>query len=54
MAEAAVISVGYWCDFDKKFVLSIRDMFLHPHLGMKSCFVCRECGHMVYPKEKRG
>ena len=44
--------IGYFCDNCNKFVLTRLDMFNHLHLGMKSCFVCRRCGKMVYLKEQ--
>ena len=42
----------YYCLKEKKFVLTRLDMFKHPHMGMKSCYVCRECGSMVFPEEE--
>ena len=40
-----------YCIKEKKFTLTLSDIFKHPHLGMKSLFVCRECGGMAILKE---
>ena len=42
----------YYCTNEKKFVLTVVDIFKHPHLGMKSCYICRDCRGMVMLKEK--
>lgn len=43
------IVAGYYCLNERKIVLIRVDMFQHPHyLHLKSCFVCRECGGMVF------
>ena len=44
--------ISYYCPKDKKFVSTMRGEFNHPHLGLKSCFLCRKCGTMVYLKEQ--
>ena len=48
--------LAHFCLRCKKFVYAMYDMFKHPHEGMKACYVCRECGAMVFAKEveKRG
>lgn len=44
--------LGYYCERCEKFVLTRLDMFQHGHLGMKSLYVCRHCGGVVYLKEQ--
>lgn len=44
---------GYYCPQCQKFVSIMQGLFIHLHLGMKTCYVCRKCGGMVYIKEQR-
>ncbi len=45
--DARDYHVKYYCPKCKTKVLTRIDMFNHPDLGMKSCLVCRYCGHQV-------
>jgi len=42
----------YYCIKCEGFVAAERGTFTHPHLGQRSCAVCRKCGGMVYLKEQ--
>ena len=43
---------SYHCIKCNKYVLTRGEVFIHPHLGMKTCLVCCKCGGMVYLREQ--
>lgn len=44
--------IEYYCSKCEKVVSPVQGEFKHPHLGMKSCLKCPDCGTMVYAREK--
>jgi len=43
----------YYCSKCQKEVMPTQGQFQHPHLGMKSCYVCPQCKGMVYLKDDK-
>ena len=43
----------YVCPKCDKVVLPAWDTFEHPHLGLRPCYVCPDCGTMVYLRDER-
>jgi DNA-directed RNA polymerase subunit RPC12/RpoP len=39
---------GYYCKKCNSMVKAFLVQFLHPHLGIKTCYVCSLCGAMVH------
>jgi len=44
--------MSYYCRKCQEFVIPISGQFFHPHLGIKTAYLCPKCGTMVYPKER--
>ncbi len=46
---------SYYCVLKcKKFILTRLGEFSHPHLGIRTCYVCCGCGNPVCLREHEG